>query len=474
MAKKKENTASVAIASEATAVQGTVVESNNPITATTDSENDNASPVMAESGDDSKTLKKGISRELAAFLAVNILGRDPRQRRLNMNHVKQLADSIKKLGRVIDSIKVVPARQMIVEGEKIYGIDGLLTVDSPDIDKYYVVIDGDHRLAAYRMLMKEDPSLKIECHIEVADTTGMTCRQYQDTVNNTTMGWSAVDRMASVAKKYEHTTTGAGMVKLMIMWKEEYNISFRESYALFHLIDGYRKSMVVSSQEGTTLDDNLVGTPENIKRGVELLEAILIGCQEKPRLARSLAPVYAIINAYSKLPDCDKSKGVEDIKLAMKSLTSSELSQIDSKKTVPERSAEFTAILNQKMNTLKTADGRAAITKEAKLNTMTYGEALKEQDQKIIEHVRRKITRPISEALKKRFGIKTLPKSLKDAFLSLAYDIADADRIVNFIDRLQDEEALVFKQYGLDPGASDKLKESVSSVWAQFIDNDND
>lgn len=473
MNEKHENIASVAIASEAAAVQGTVVESNNPNTATTGSENDNAAPVLGESSDDSKTRKKGISRELAAFLAVSILGRDPRQRKLNMNHVKQLANSIKKLGRIIDSIKVVPARQMIGEGEKIYGRDGLpLTLDTPDIDKYYVVIDGDHRLAAYRMLMEEDKSLKIDCYVEMADTTGMTCRQYQDTVNNTAMGWGAGDRMASVAKKYEHI--GKRVIDLMLEWKEKFNIGCRESYALLHLIDGYRKSMVVSSQEGTTLDDNLVGTPENIKRGKELLEAILIGCQEKPRLARSLAPVYAIINAYSKLPDCDKGKGVEDIKLAMKSLTSSELSQIDSKKTVPERSAEFTAILNTKMATMRTEDGRRAIEKEAEKNTSTYEKTLSEQEQKNTTRLNGKSPRPILAALKKRLDLKALPKNLKSEITSLAtQDGVDADKIVLFINGLSDSQVTDLKAYGREPSASDKLKAAVSSAWSQFHGTDN-
>lgn len=395
------------------------------------------------------------------FLDKLKLAYDPRQRKRNKGQVKKLVESIRKYGKVIKNIEVVPALTMIKEGEILYDREGgeLLTEDTPDIDDWYVVIDGDHRREAVESLMEVEPAVKFSSYVELADTSGLTCRQYQELCNNTNKQWDAVDRLSSVSEKYGQEEGKERVIDKMLEWRNAYGLSLRESYALLHLNDGYKKKMVIDSQEGKTLDDNLIGDKDNIKRGSELLEALLTGCGKESNLARSLAPVNAIINIYSNTPDGSKPKMVNDLKLSLKALTQDDRNSISAVKSVGEKSVKFKEILSRKIESLKTDEGKSAVESEAEKNEKDY-EELKKGGPKGVEG-------SIKTVLREKMEEEKIPGRLTKAMVELA-GTDGLDDVKKFIQSLNDDQVVNILSFSREPKAEKKLQDSITAAWTNY------
>lgn len=464
---------SAAIATDESAVMGTV-ESNNPTT----SENNevyNETPVEISDKtaisnqltEEEKQkvlgeLKKGQSVSYEEFIGTCRLALDPRQRPTHDSNVKRLMKCIKSCdGAVIEPIKVAPVLPMVSDGEKLF-LDGKqITVDTPDIDRIYVILDGGHRYEAIERLMKENPEMLILCKVETPDIpSGMSYRQYQDIINNERCGWTPSDRMNSVVKKIEGD--GETICQYMNLWYSEYGIGLRLGYALFHFKDGYRKELLINSQNGE-LDEDLRGTPEQIADGKQMFDSLLVGCNGEKKLFGTLAPAKAIINLYDRAGK-NKTEIVENLKIALKAIDENDREQLRACNNPSEREAEFGRILKIYLDLLESEDSKSKVILKAKSNADAYRKRLNGQNKKESESV--------NDTLKNKLGLKKLTGNLTTEFKALL-DADDAEQVVSFIKGLTEKQVVDIRAYGKDAAGGERLNEVITKSWNEFVGNQN-
>ena len=458
-----------AIASEETTVQGTV-DPNSPTnvsnevnveTPVASSQPESGTPELTEEEKQRvhETLRKFQSVSYEEFMGSCRLASDPRQRPIHESNVKILEKSIKNHEIVMETIRVVPALTMVKEGEKLYHDGKLITPDTPGLEDIYVVIDGGHRKEAVDRLKKENPKMNIRCRVEVPDIPeGVSCRQYQDIINNERCAWTSSDRIKSVVKKNEGD--GETICQLMDQWNSEYGVSFRESYAIFHFNDGYRKDKLVNSLN-CELDEDLRGTPEQIGDGKQMFESLLVGCNGEKKLYGNLAPTRAIIGIYDKAGK-DKTKVVENLNLALKAIDENDREKLRGCKNLPEREAEFGKILKSYINQLNKEDSRSYVERKAQANAEAYQRKMSGKNENGIKAV--------YDALKTRLGLKRLTRALSAEIKSLV-EGDDVEQVIAFINGLTDNQATDFRAYGREATGSDRLNEVVSKSWNEFVTN---
>ena len=460
-----------AIASEETAAQGTV-EPNNP-TNENNEVNDEApvaspqpeinTPELTEEEKQRvhETLRKFQSVSYEEFRGSCRLASDPRQRPIHESNVKILEKSIENHEAVMEPIRIVPVLRMVEEGEKLYLNGELITPDTPGIEVTYDVIDGGHRKEAVDRLKKKNPKMAIRCQFVVPDIPeGVTCRQYQDIINNERCAWTPSDRIKSVVKKNEGD--GETICQLMEQWNSEYGVSFRESFAIFHFNDGYRKDKLVNSLNGE-LDEDLRGTPEQIGDGKQMFESLLVGCNGEKKLYGSLAAVKASIDIYNKAGK-DKTKVVENLNLALRAIDEKDREKLRSCKNLSEREAEFGKILKSYIGQLNKEDSRSDVERKAQANAEAYQRKMSGKNEKGMKAV--------YDALKTRLGLKRLTRTLLSEIKSLVAG-DDVEQVIAFINGLTENQATDFRAYGREATGSDRLNEVVTKAWNEFVENPN-
>lgn len=94
---------------------------------------------------------------------------DPQNRKVTKNHAAKLAENISKTGNtIVRDSEIVPAVDIINQGEKNYYNGEFLTMETPGVKDMYVIVDGNHRNAKYNHLSHKFPGQKNTAFCKVA------------------------------------------------------------------------------------------------------------------------------------------------------------------------------------------------------------------------------------------------------------------------------------------------------------------
>ena len=456
--KKYQSNAPVAGATEQQMVAGVVEPTMNKVN------NNERDALIRKLCDHQRVAFRDVKQYLAEVRWSN--------RDVNKSHVKQLRECILKRGVVYQPVEIVLAPTALGQGCELFAEDGTaIDLGTPGVEQMYIIIDGQHRSAAWTSLFEEDSTKEIPCYAVIPELAeGITLVQYRDDINNTQRSWTVDDRAKNVAEKYQKAE-GETAIALMQEWHEKYGITYREGYCLIHMKDGYKKSQLISSQDSDSLDANLKGTPEKIKYGKGLLKAILVACRNDLKQSRSLAPANAIIKQYDAANPTEKAQAISDIELCLKVISADELKIVSDCSSVSKKEDAFNKILESKLSALHTEGVREKYENIAEQNTAEY-------DAKVASARKKAESKEAIDAvtgpLEAKLNLKNrVPKKLTNE-MALYVQKEGADEVVKFIEGLNDSQVLDIKSYSKEADDIHKLKEMLSETWKEYVAQKND
>ena len=125
---------------------------------------------------------------------------DYENRQIHNNHIEELKSRVQSSPDkcFYDPIKIVLAADALGQGRRVFDIDGNeLTLLSKDIERYLVIVDGQHRIA----VMMEEPN--IDCYVEfIPSNTNIA--DYIDQLNNSSLKWSGSDVKNSIKNHFDN------------------------------------------------------------------------------------------------------------------------------------------------------------------------------------------------------------------------------------------------------------------------------
>lgn len=281
-----------------------------------------------------ETRQKVKELKAADFILLMLFGYNRSIRRFG---VKRLMRSVKETGCFLEPIKYItaatyfafyPEREIRLESGKV------INKDSEGLDKILFVLDGQHRIEADNELEIEDKNYQSTLEAEqVILPENVTPDMWMTTVNNNKLNWNERDRAGYIISVRPKEETNISVVNQL---RNGYGISERYGYSLLNLYDGYRKKLYEDYMRHPEkgLHSVLRGTPENRKRGLEILHALEVGFRNYPKVIRNMAVINFVIEIYNETSDKNKEKIVKVLQsffMALPEATVTEISDTNDK-----------------------------------------------------------------------------------------------------------------------------------------------
>lgn len=145
--------------------------------------------------------------------------------------------------------KVVPAAVLLKEGKILTDCEGNpITSETPDLDKYLVVLDSQHRVMVC-MLHPE-----IDLYLEFVDLAGVTSNEYYVVLNNFRKNHTGSDAFHTIM---EANPTKTDLLAEMAKFKAAFGVTDKYAEAaLTGEVDKYKKSELREFQSGKTKVDS--------------------------------------------------------------------------------------------------------------------------------------------------------------------------------------------------------------------------
>ena len=217
-------------------------------------------------------------------------------REVNNCHVKALYKSVKDSMRFTRSCYVVPLRPILERFKdiEVYDLDGnQITLDTPDIELYLTVYDGQHRLTVCEF------HSEVDVELELNEFNGMHPLDTIKLINSDQRNWNGQDLRDSNVNAGITTNKLYGEAKIL---QERYGITNKAAEcALTFVLNTTRISDLIAGRDTTKYNE------DNASRGKGILNACMMNfdaCKE----ARKIELLYAVIHTYTNTPD--KEKGV--------------------------------------------------------------------------------------------------------------------------------------------------------------------
>ncbi len=140
-------------------------------------------------------------------------------RSINDSAVIAKVRSITKCGGVISPCLIVPAKKCLEEHLEVTMIDGTeVTEATPDLDKIYVLIDGQHRYSAIEKYNKErkDGETKAECYFHLPLNIDYAINTILSEVNVATKAWSNKDHLHFLGETRKNTGERSESLKWVV------------------------------------------------------------------------------------------------------------------------------------------------------------------------------------------------------------------------------------------------------------------
>lgn len=290
-------------------------------------------------------------------------------RLISRRHVKDIMNSVRKIGSFLDPIQCIsakeyfeyyPDREFRLESGKV------ITKDSEGLDKIFFILDGQHRYEADKELEKEEGYVSTLTAELVNLPDGMSPDEWMTIKNSTSLNWNEKDRAGYIIALNPDEETNVSIAE---QWYKDYAMSMRCSFGLLNYADNYRKSYHIEYMRNPEkgLPQVLKGTEENRKRGIATLHAIEVGFRNYPKVIRNMSVVEFVIEAYSEAPDKDKATTVENLQTFLMSLAGDIAANVSASRDKGERKRILREACGKFQKAMKRADRREELTNIAQI-----------------------------------------------------------------------------------------------------------
>lgn len=304
--------------------------------------------------------------EKAAIVFLMIAGYN---RLISRRHVKDIMNSVRKIGSFLDPIQCISAKEYFeYYPDREFRLDSgeVITKDSEGLDKIFFILDGQHRYEADKELGKEEGYVSTLTAELVNLPDGMSPDEWMTIKNSTSLNWNEKDRAGYIIALNPDEETNVSIAE---QWYKDYAMSMRCSFGLLNYADNYRKSYHIEYMRNPEkgLPQVLKGTEENRKRGIATLHAIEVGFRNNPKVIRNMSVVEFVIEAYSEAPDKDKATTVENIKTFLMSLSGDISTNVSASRDKGERKRILREAWGKFQKAMKRADRREELTNIAQI-----------------------------------------------------------------------------------------------------------
>lgn len=302
----------------------------------------------------------------AAFVFLMIAGYN---RLISRRHVKDIMNSVRKIGSFLDPIQCISAKEYFeYYPDREFRLDTgeVITKDSEGLDKIFFILDGQHRYEADKELGIEEGYVSTLTAELVNLPDGMSPDEWMTIKNSTSLNWNEKDRAGYIIALNPDEETNVSVAE---QWSKDYAMSMRCSFGLLNYADNYRKSYHIEYMRNPEkgLPHVLKGTEENRKRGIATLHALEVGFRNYPKVIRNMAVVEFVIEAYSEAPDKDKATTVENIKTFLMSLSGDIAANVSASRDKGERKRILREAWGKFQKAMKRADRREELTNIAQI-----------------------------------------------------------------------------------------------------------
>ena len=235
-------------------------------------------------------------------------------RPIHVSNVKRLVNDLRKNGETTfdEPAKIIPATKALKEGLKLVTLDGKeLTLETPGIEKYFVVTDGQHRTIACEQY------LDLDLWVEVAEYNCDTMT-YVGHTNNTRDSWDRDDISYSVITK---CADKVNVLEEIRIFKQTFGVSDKcAEFAINRTKDLFRRSELNDIQLGKKEPDSKYICDKSLKQvGWDIMWSIRSATQvldsKEQKMFKKIEFLEAIIYIKKALTDTNKIEEAQQFEL---------------------------------------------------------------------------------------------------------------------------------------------------------------
>ena len=245
-------------------------------------------------------------------------------RPIDVTHARNLAkDTDSSADKTfISSAKVVWAREALEAGLEVIDEHGNeLTLESRDIDSYFVIIDGQHRAFAAHL----NPS--IDLLVEFLEGKGKDLLKIIEKMNILAKDWTGDNYIDALTKKHSGKMP---LLEEVDRLSKEFKVS--RKYLLVLLCNDANKIRLCKLKEAFSKDDPDLSDYQIDQNKVEFAERVLTAIQERfgerDKATSTVMFITALLNIKECLSDMDKVNFEENLPAFIISLTLEEAAHI--------------------------------------------------------------------------------------------------------------------------------------------------
>ena len=299
-------------------------------------------------------------------------------RPIDVTHARNLAkDTDSSADKTfISSAKVVWAREALEAGLEVIDEHGNeLTLESRDIDSYFVIIDGQHRAFAAHL----NPS--IDLLVEFLEGKGKDLLKIIEKMNILAKDWTGDNYIDALTKKHSGKMP---LLEEVDRLSKEFKVS--RKYLLVLLCNDANKIRLCKLKEAFSKDDPDLSDYQIDQNKVEFAKRVLTAIQERfgerDKATSTVMFITALLNIKECLSDMDKVNFEENLPAFIISLTLEEAAHIVNLLSIRNYTDLKNYMTSRYSTFIQTADIEDVKTKFSELLIVTTAQEAKEETSK--------------------------------------------------------------------------------------------
>lgn len=263
------------------------------------------------------------------------IGRLSLNRPLNPSIIKAKKKSIKEYGLLVPAI--------IVDAKDVKDLDvvDFETGEKVTDDNYVVLLDANHRYAAYLELKKEG-KYDGEFYFIYSLNPSVSIQKQLSEINIASNPWKGADYINGVLMNGNDSKLMKEMGKLA---DDGYSLSAASKWLTFSEV---KKEKLVAIMNGKS--DGIAANDDDIDNRIRLLQTTRLMIGDK--LTKGKAVIDWIINKYNSTSDADRPSFIDDMIRKISSLTDSDCKEIQSfkgERGIKSKQDKINEFLNEKL-----------------------------------------------------------------------------------------------------------------------------
>ena len=276
----------------------------------------------------------------------------------------------------INSAKVVWAREALEAGLELIDEHGnVLTLESKDIDRYFVIMDGQHRAFATHL------NSSIDLLVEFLERKGEDILKIIEKTNILSKNWTGDNYIDALTKKHSGKMP---LLEEVDRLSKEFKVS--RKYLLVLLCNDANKIRLCKLKEAFSKDDPDLSDYQIDRNKVEFAEKVLTAIQERfgerDKATSTVMFITALLNIKECLSDMDKVNFEENLPAFIISLTLEEAAHIVNLLSIRNYTDLKNYMTSRYSTFIQTADIEEVKTKFSELLIATTTQETKEETSK--------------------------------------------------------------------------------------------